>query len=774
MYTLAHSNYAKKGERAMSLKARRPICAGILILASAIVVGAQQPTVWTEHNSNTRLGNNNAETVLAPANVNKGTFGKLFSYQLNDQTYSQPLYIPNLALTVADRKVHNVVIVTTVSNTVYAWDADSNLINDGQPLWRANLTPTGATVPSAQYYSQQGACGYNYHDFAGNVGMVGTPVIDTATLTLYVVAHTIENGNHVQRLHALDITSGVDKLSTIIQATYQGSTFDPLHNNQRPALALVNGIIYVGWSSYCDWQPYHGWILGYRPSDLTQVMAWSSTPSGVQAGFWQSGQGVMADAANNLYALTGNGTWNGTDDYGMSAVRLSPGLTGPPAVSSFFTPGNYLCLNNKDLDFGSSGLIFLPGTDIVPGEGLVVGGGKEGVLYLMQSNNLGGFKDNGGTCTPGGDNVIQEFQAVFPDPSSATMHIHGSPVFYYSGTRQFVYIWGENDYLRAYEFFPGTSPHLNSTAVATSTMRAPQAVFSSNGGMPGGFMSVSSIGTSNGIVWALAVYACNANQHVEPGILYAFDASSFSGNQLKELWDSRQNGSRDDVGYFAKFTYPTVANGKVYAAGWGAVSPLAPPTSCAPNTVPSNQGELSVYGLLASADFSGSFNRQGIVTDGTTFSNGGIDGQGYAYSANLLSSSLAFNGDTVYFGAANTLNAVSATGQTIILPRGQFSSLRILATGVNGNQQSQTFKINYPGGKSSNFTQSLSDWFTPQHYSGESIASTMAYRNSGNGTRNNGPVYLYGYNANINTGETAQSITLPDNSNVVVLGITLR
>lgn len=758
------------------MRAKRAIVSGLLVLIVGVFVEAQQPVVSTEHNTNTRLGNNNIENVLAPGNVNQTAFGKLFSYTLNDEIYSQPLYIPNLTLTVADKKSHNVVFVTTVSNTVYAWDADSNTINGGQPLWSVSLTPSGATVPNAQYYSQQGACGFNYHDFAGNVGMVGTPVIDTANLTLYVVAHTIEKGLDVQRLHAIDITSGADKLSTVIQGTYQGVSFDPLHNNQRPALALVNGIIYIGWSSYCDWTPYHGWLMGYRPNDLSQVMVWSTTTSGSQGGFWQSGQAVMADAGNNLYVLTGNGSWDGIKNFGMSAVRLSPPVMGPPMVSSFFTPTNYLCLNNQDLDFGSSGMMFLPPNDTVLGSGLVVGGGKEGVFYLMQSNNLGGYTNNGSTCLPQGDRVVQEFQAVFPI-SGETMHIHGSPVFYYSGSHQYVYLWGENDFLRAYEFLPGSSPRFNSTAVAASAMRAPQANFLPNGGMPGGFLSVSSTGTANGIVWALAVYACNANQHIEPGILYAFDAANFAGTgptqQLKELWDSRQQ-SRDDVGYFAKFTYPTVANGKVYVAGWGPVSPLQAPTQCAPDSTPANVGQLTVYGLRTSADLSGFYNREGIVTNGTIYNNGGLDGGGAAYSANLLGASLLFDGATYYFGAANSLNAVSTAGQPIILPPGQFSSVGMLAAGVNGAQPSQAFKVNYSDGTSSSFTQSLSDWAAPQRYPGESTALNMPYRNTSNGNTQNGSYNLYGYNFAINSSKTVQSITLPNNSNVEVLAITLR
>jgi hypothetical protein len=254
----------------------------------------------------------------------------------------------------------------------------------------------------------------------------------------------------------------------------------------------------------------------------------------------------------------------------------------------------------------------------IPGTTLIAGGGKAGMFYLLDTSSRGQELK-----------LVQEFQAVWPSPGTATMHIHGSPVYYEaksparteaksesrpetsSETKsdKYIYLWGENDFLRVFEFLDTGEPaHLRSTAVAVSSMRAPQISAPTppgripKGGMPGGFLSVSSNGKEDGILWALAVYGCNANQHVEPGILYAFDASDFLGKrdvtaQLKELWNSKEYAVRDDVGYFAKFTYPTVANGKVYAVGWGAVPPHEW-DKCSPKEVPSDEGELNVYGLL--------------------------------------------------------------------------------------------------------------------------------------------------------------------------------
>ena len=598
----------------------RTIFAGIAAVAFVGGLAAQaQPkvSVWTQHNSNSRTGGNPAETMLKPGNVNVRGFGKLFSYTLEDQTYSQPLYIPELTMEF-DGKVHNVVFVTTVNNTVYAWDADSD-VNGGHPLWKRNLTPPPpARVPNAKDMSLLGACGGQYHDFAGNLGMVGTPVIDINLKTLYVVSHIInDQEKHVQRIHALDITSGKDKLEAReikakIKTKYADVEFNPVFNNQRPALALVGDVVYIGWSSYCDSGDYHGWVMGYKASNLSQITAWSTTTTGERGGFWQSGQGVMADDKGSLYLVTGNGTSNEEGNYSESVVKLSPNEQGALQVASFFTPNNWAFLNDKDLDFGSAGMIPIPGTT------LMAGGGKEGMFYLIDaSSRLPQFK------------LLQEFQAVWPSPGTASMHIHGSPVYYEakSSTRsasesdikseiksatksdKYIYLWGENDFLRVFQFLDTNGhPHLKSTAAAVSTMRAPQVLAPTlpgqipRGGMPGGFLAVSSNGNEDGIIWALAVYACNANQHVEPGILYAFDAADFLGQrdmtgELKELWNSKEYAARDDVGYFAKFTYPTIANGKVYAAGWGPV-PSHERDKCAPEGVPSDRGQLNVYGLL--------------------------------------------------------------------------------------------------------------------------------------------------------------------------------
>jgi hypothetical protein len=607
----------------------------VLILCSMAMLptfslpACAQVTVWTQHNDNARTGANTSEKLLSPSNVNKAQFGKLFSYPLDDQTYSQPLYVPNLVMSV-DGMAHNVVFVTTVSNSVYAWDADSNTANGGKPLWHENFTPAGTRPPNVQDMDNIGACGGSptiaaYHDFSGNFGIVGAAVIDTGKNAIYLVARTVESGVFVQRLHALDIRSGNEIFEGPIKisGSYGGVVFDGSSSNpsaaqlqnQRAALTLVNGTVYIAWSSHCDNGDYHGWVMSYQasgsPATLKQVAAWNDSPAndngGNHGGIWQGGQGATVDGQGALYFLTGNGAFDGVSNFGESAIQLNTSSAGTLRVGQFFTPSNFVSLNAGDTDLGSAGGVLIPGTS------LLVGGGKEGMIYVMDTTAMGGL------TTGGPDNVVQEFQATSIQNGGFTLHIHGGPVFFNGGSSaQYIYVWGENDFLRAYQYsnplnaFPAGghgSTHqaipvgglIDSTAVAHSTMTAPQI----QNGMPGGFLSTSSNGTSNGIVWALTPHACNANQHVEPGALLAFDATKFAGSgsarTLVDLWDSTQDLSRDDVGYFAKFTYPTVANGKVYVSSWGKV-PSAIEDQCAESAqpaAPSNQGQLVVYGLLA-------------------------------------------------------------------------------------------------------------------------------------------------------------------------------
>jgi hypothetical protein len=500
-----------------------------------------QVSVWTHHNDNRRTGANLNETVLNTTNVNVGQFGQLFSYVVDADVYAQPLVVPGV--TIPGKGVHNVVYVATQNDSVYAFDADSNAGNNAQPLWQVNFTNPAAGITPVPAVDVTASNSGNIRR-PGPIGIMGTPVIDLSTGTMYLVARTKENGAYFQRLHALDITTGAEKFGgpVAIQATAAGNTFDPMIQNQRPGLALDHGIVYIAWSSHDDMGPYHGWVIGYQASNLQQTGVFNDTPNGTQGGIWQSGQPPAVDTDGTLYLTTGNGTFtmaSGGLDASMSFVKLR---TFDLALLDWFAQCDLDSWNSEDYDLDSAGVLLIPNTS------RVLGGGKQGRYFLLDTGNLGQIQQYGAkNCT--NPQIPQSFQA------STGGHIHGSPVYYASPTRgPLVYVWAEEDYLKAFAFNGST---FNTTPVTTST-------FTAAPGMPGGFLSLSANGSQagTGILWASMPLNQDAENNVVAGILRAFDASNLS----VELWNSRMNPLRDDIGNFAKFVPPTIANGKVYAA----------------------------------------------------------------------------------------------------------------------------------------------------------------------------------------------------------------
>jgi hypothetical protein len=506
-----------------------------------------QVSVLTQHNNNQRTGANLNETTLNTSNVNGSQFGLLFKEQVDDQLYASPLYVANLNIGGA---THNVVYVATMNNTVYAFDADRG----GAALWSRNFN-NGGRPTSHTEVGTGGFCN-PYMDITGNIGIVGTPVIDSSTNTMYFVARTIEGGATFQRLRAIDITTGNDRASAA-QVVIGANGFDTVSQNQRPALTLSQGVVYIAWSSFCDFGPYHGFVIGYDASTFQQVHVFNDTPSGSQAGIWQAGQGANVDSNGDLYFMTGNGTFDGGSNFGESFLKLNPS-TGL-GLQDWFTPSDFNNMNNGDRDLGSAGALLIPGTS------LIVGGGKDGIFYLLDTNNMG--------HEVGGDTQIrQKFQATFVHNGCATLHIHGSPVYWNSNSAgPLVYVWGENDFLRQFQFNGST---FNTSAIHTSTMTAATC------GMPGCQLSVSANGgaTGSGVLWANCVLSGDANHGTQPGIFRAFNADDVS----QELWDSQQNAARDSCNNYSKYSYPAVANGKVYLASFG--------------TAASNSGQLCVYG----------------------------------------------------------------------------------------------------------------------------------------------------------------------------------
>lgn len=578
---------------------RRTFCVCIAALAAHALCAQDVVTGGYD------IGRTNAdlnETALTPATVNPAQFGKLFTLPVDGQIFAQPLYCQNIAI--AGQGVHNIVFVATANNTVYAFDADTA----GPPLWEVNLGPS---VPSSTYDQPT----YNYTDIAPEIGIIGTPVIDSSTGTLYVVAATVENGTYYHRLHALDTSSGNEKFGgpAVIAAQMAGDavdsvngtvSFNSLQELQRPALLLLNGVVYVAFGSHGDIGAWHGWLMGYSAANVQRQLAvYNSTPNGIGGAIWQSGRGPAADSQGNIYVSTGNGDTDEVTAFSESVLRLNPGdLT----VADWFIPADNQILNGMDQDLGSGGAVLVPGTN------LLLAGGKQGLAYLLNTGNLGEIS-------------LNDSQAVQSFPV-ANVGVYNMAVWNRS-TGPVLYLTGGNAPLTAYAFSGNqfaTTPSSETTsgyAVAYNGITV-----SANGSTPG-----------SGIVWASI-----ADSWPLPatGTLHAFNADDLS----IELWNSDMNPGRDALGTFARFTNPTVANGKVYAptdsdalAVYGELppDPASPPQITAVVNAASYAGNGVVPGEIVDI-FGTSLGPQTLVT-GAWNSSGNL-------STNLAGMQVTFNG----------------------------------------------------------------------------------------------------------------------------------
>jgi len=515
-----HPNYAstRKNKHMIYLMHR------LAILISLAYALSAQVSVTTNRNDNLGTGANLQETILTAASVNPAGFGKLFNLPVQGSVFGQPLYLTGIEI--PGRGKHNVVYLATMDDHVYAFDADS----PGPPLWHRDLTnPSAGIIPVPIVDITNN----NNLNLVGNVGILSTPVIDPATNTLYLVARTKEPAGYIQRIHALDIRSGKDRVPPVVIAAQIKSLandaidgylhFNSKTNSQRSALTLTNGTVVIAWASHEDIGPYHGWIMAYSAKDLKQVAVLCVTPKGKEGGIWQSGRGAAVDSDGAIYFQTGNGDWNGTTDFGESLLKLRIRDNNFEIVD-YFTPTDYAALNKRDADFGSSGPFLIPNRNIV------ICGDKHGVLTLLNPTDLGKLSSN-------------PIQAL---PVNGGRVLNG-PAWWHD----FLYIWGEADVLKSFHF-NGTT--LDPTAAAKGK--------SGSHGSPGGALSISADGSKSGtaIVWAMLTIDKSADHGNAPGILRAFDAES-----LEELWNSEQNPDRDRLGTLVKFVPPTVANGKVYA-----------------------------------------------------------------------------------------------------------------------------------------------------------------------------------------------------------------
>src|SRR6476620_9076370 len=373
-----------------------------LVLFCLLITASVQAKVRviTYRNNLARSGENLEETILTPANVNAAQFGKLLSLPVDGHVYGQPLYMPTV--TIPGKGPQNVVLVATEHNSVYAFDADSSSGVNDHPLWQVSLTDTARneTTVSAQ--------DVNCSTIAPELGITGTPVIDPSTNTLYVVALTKRDAQFFHRLHALDIATGAERPGSpvVIEATVPGVGGDlfspspvpflPYYHKNRAGLLLLNGVIYTGWASHCDSRSYHGWIIAFDAKDLHRVSVFNATPNANRGAFWMGGAAPAADAEGNIFAVSGNGTFDGNTngvDLGDSVIKLSsPGLV----VVDYFTPFNQFRLDTADIDLGSSGAVLLP--DIVGSAAhprLLVSAGKEGRIYLLDRDQMGHFNADG-------------------------------------------------------------------------------------------------------------------------------------------------------------------------------------------------------------------------------------------------------------------------------------------------------------------------------------------------------------------------------------------
>jgi hypothetical protein len=540
--------------------------------ASATIGVTDLAGVTTYHNDVSRDGANVQEYALNTGNVATATFGKLFSCTVDGAVYAQPLWVPNVSI---GGGTHNVIVIATQRDWVYVFDADASPCTT---YWKNQFIPSGETYGNNSELQTE--------DIYPDLGITGTPVIDSSSSppTIYFVTKTKNNGttNYHSRLHAVSLTTGAEgtnspvNIAASVAGNCDGGTtvaFDPMRQNQRPGLALVNGVVYVGYGSHGDEGNWHGWLLGFQTGDLTAApSAFTTTPNGLSsplpppappcgAGIWMAGGAPAVDANNNLFVTTGNGAFDGVTDFGDSYLRLSPSLS----VMDSFTPSNQSTLDEGDTDVGSSGTAVLIDQTNGPVPHLLVGASKAGVFFVINRDKMGGFKST--------DASVQEFSlggASFSTPGfwNNTAYFFGVVI---GGT-----LAGES-----FEFNTGTGM-FNGTASNQTPSKF---------GFAGATPSISaSSATTDGIAWAIDTGAYGTSDSgpsaAGPAVLHAFDARNIS----TELWNSAQaSGGRDTAGNAVKFTVPTVANGKVYIGTRGNDDTLGDGTTF---------GELDVYGLL--------------------------------------------------------------------------------------------------------------------------------------------------------------------------------
>ena len=473
---------------------------------------AAHAQMLTSQNDNARTSANPKETILTPANVNPKQFGKVFSLRVDGDIYAQPLYLPDVDIPGKGR--HNVLYVATEHDSVYAFDAEGS---PAEPLWHTSFLDAKAGITTVA--AQDVSCPF----IRPEIGITPTPVIDARTGTLYVLARTredqgfLKSNRYMQRLHALAVTTGTEKLAGPV--VIQAPGFDSLRELPRAGLLLANGQVYLTWGSSCDVGPYHGWVMAYDAHTLAQTAVFNTSPAAEESGIWQSDNGPAADDQGHVYVATGNGRFDPGRNFGDTVLKLDLEGRGL-AVRDSFTPDNQRELNAHDLDIGSGGPMLTP-------NGLLLVGGKNGDLYVLDRQSMARPRQ-----------IFQFRDGIYAAPAYWNGHL---------------YVLASEDYLSDFALAGGG---LSSKPVASGRQR-----FANPGATP----AISANGAANGIVWLIETKTWNGADR--PAVLHAYDAV----NVDLELYNSEQNAGRDRVGKTLRFTIPTVMNGRVYVEAKGEV-----------------------------------------------------------------------------------------------------------------------------------------------------------------------------------------------------------
>jgi large repetitive protein len=572
---------------------------GVFCASTAIAQAPVDITTW--QNSLKHWGLNDQEIKLKPATVTQTNFGARFTQQTDGQTYGQPLFMSYQTLATlpgafSDNQQHNVVYIATQNGSLYAFDADTDPLGanttgtDSAPLWHAYLIPPGAVpVPQPDV---------NSTDILGPLSITTTPVIDPVGGTIYIVVKiknpSLQPSPYQQYLHAIDLKTGIDRTGSpvLINASFTGTPegpqtpeldpvtnppgkigFSPLHEHLRSAMVLYGGIVYLAYASHSDFPPYYGEILGYDANTLQLVKTFITTPNGKgQAGIWQSGAGPAIDDAGNIYVMTGNGDFDQAgplNDWGESVLKLSASATGEMPLpfsdtTSWWTPSMWNIFNmgngmngmagpiGGDSDLGSGGMLLLPDQPQGNHPHVMVGGGKAGILYLLDRDNLGGLTSNDGSVLQSISEAGNSSNPFFSTPS------------YFNGYIYDVVAGGVIEQRQVTFDAVNEKPHISDP---------PDHVSMKKTGNKSGSVFISANGTSDGIVWNL-----NNNQ------LSAFDATDISRTPL---FDASANslktpGASSTTCSSTKFSSPIAVNGKVYFTCYNSST---------------NTGYLEVYGL---------------------------------------------------------------------------------------------------------------------------------------------------------------------------------